>query len=237
MRPLTRRVFLADLGKTVVATGFLGAACSASGDVRLSLPPAAGAPWIAVDLGSVYAYVVFHEGEATIIDTGAAGSADDIEAVLTAPDIVGWDDVGHVVLTHSHPDHAGSIATVLERATAATGYIGTGDLDAVTSSRPLTAVGDGDTIMGLDVIDTPGHTPGHICLLDRGLSVLFAGDALRGANGAVAGPNPRFTADLAAATGSIARLASLSFDTVVFGHGDPVVTDAAAQVAALIATE
>jgi glyoxylase-like metal-dependent hydrolase (beta-lactamase superfamily II) len=221
---VSRRIFLADAGKAIIAAGLIGATCSDRGDAPPSLTAEVrgGSRWNPVDLGSVYAFVVVREGEAAIIDTGVAGSADDIEAVLTAPGLVGWDDVGHVILTHSHPDHAGSLAQVLERAPEAVGYIGAGDKDSVTSPRPLTTVGDGDTIMALEVVETPGHTPGHICLLDRELSTLFAGDALTGSDGTVAGPNARFTADMPMAVGSVSKLAALTFETIAFGHGAPV---------------
>ena len=145
---VSRRIFLADAGKAIIAAGLIGATCSDRGDAPPSLTAEVrgDSRWDPVDLGSVYAFVVVRAGEAAIIDTGVAGSADDIEAALTAPGLVGWDDVGHVILTHSHPDHAGSLAEVLERAPEAVGYIGAGDKDSVASPRPLTTVGDGDTI-------------------------------------------------------------------------------------------
>jgi glyoxylase-like metal-dependent hydrolase (beta-lactamase superfamily II) len=115
---VSRRIFLADAGKTIIAAGLLGAACSDRGEAPPSLTAEVrgDSRWNSVDLGSVYAFVVVREGEAAIIDTGVAGSADDIDAVLTAPGLVGWDNVGHVILTHSHPDHVGSLAEVLARA-------------------------------------------------------------------------------------------------------------------------
>lgn len=192
-------------------------------------------PWQRVDLGFVSAYVVARRGEVAVIDTGVEGSTADIEATVVELG-AGWDDVAHVILTHSHPDHVGSLPELLANAPDATAYIGAGDRDAVDSPRPLTAAEDGDTIMGLEVIGTPGHTPGHISLLDRDLALLIAGDALRGVDGGVAGPDPSFSDDMAAASGSMARLASLGFDTVVFGHGEPVTQGAMEQVADLVAT-
>ena len=234
---VTRRVFLADLGRSAVAFAVLGVACSSTNPTTTATASAADGPvWKRVNLGSVSAYVVARAGEAAVIDTGFAGSAAEIEAAISGLGL-GWNDVGHVVLTHSHPDHVGSIGEVLELAADAGAYIGAGDLDAVTAPRPLTAVGDGDKVMSLEVIETPGHTPGHIALLEPDLALLIAGDALTGADGGVIGPNSRFTADMATAAGSIAKLSALPFEIVVFGHGEPVEGDAAAQVAALVATE
>ncbi|MCR2799347.1 MBL fold metallo-hydrolase [Microbacterium sp. zg-Y818] len=48
-------------------------------------------------------------------------------------------------------------------------------------SRPRWLTGDETIRVGsrrLEVIETPGHTPGHVCLLERATGVLFSGDAL-----------------------------------------------------------
>jgi glyoxylase-like metal-dependent hydrolase (beta-lactamase superfamily II) len=180
--------------------------------------------------------VLVRGGEAAIVDTGVAGSEGDIEAALTRLGL-DWSAVGHVVLTHKHPDHAGSAAAVLERATEAVGYAGAADLDAITAPRPLTAVGDGDTVFDLDVVNTPGHTAGHIAVLDTGAGVLVAGDALGTASGTLAGSNPQFTEDAEAAKATVAKLGALRFETLLVGHGEPILTGAAAQVAALAASQ
>jgi glyoxylase-like metal-dependent hydrolase (beta-lactamase superfamily II) len=72
-----------------------------------------------------------------------------------------------------------------------------------------------------------------VCVLDPVSGLLVAGDALVGADGGVGGPNPDFTPDLDAAYASVRKLAGLQFETVVFGHGEPVAGGAAAAVAAL----
>lgn len=200
--------------------------------------PAAGqlpAEWRRVLLGNVSAYVLVRGGEAAVVDTGVAGSADEIAAGLSALG-AGWESVGHVIVTHSHPDHQGSLAEVLAAAADATAYAGAGDIPAITSPRALVAVGDGDRVFDLEIIESPGHTPGHISVLDSLAGVLVAGDALNGEGGGVAGPNARFTPDMAAAIASAVKLGTYEYDSVVFGHGDPVVGDASRQVAALAAT-
>jgi len=96
-------------------------------------------------------------------------------------------------------------------------------------------VGDGDSVFGLDIIAAPGHTPGSIAILDPIGGVLIAGDAMNGEDGGVIGANPRFTQDMEEANRSIAKLAGYGFDTVLFGHGDPVIGGADTRVAALAA--
>ena len=81
---------------------------------------------------------------------------------------------------------------------------------------------------------TPGHTKGHIAVLDPIGGVLVAGDALNTAGGKATGANPDFTEDMTAAAASIAKLAGLEFDTLLVGHGDPLEGGAQASVAALV---
>ncbi|HEX2369929.1 MAG TPA: MBL fold metallo-hydrolase [Acidimicrobiia bacterium] len=266
-RPLSRRLFLADLGKGGVAVLVLGlVACSdtggggdiTSGGVSASTgqasPPTAtsqgtSAPdttppsttstssdleWRQVSLGFVSAYVLARQGEAAVVDTGVAGSAPDIEAGLGEIGL-GWDAVGHVILTHKHGDHVGSVTDVLELADAATGYAGADDIGSITAPRPLTPVGDGDHVFDLEIIATPGHTPGHVCVLDSTIGLLVAGDALSVQGGVVAGPNVSFTEDLTQAHESVRKLAGLQFGVLVVGHGDPIETNASQQVADLAA--
>lgn len=245
--PLDRRVFLAHVGRITLGMAVLGvgAACGTSSDEGTrpgTTPTAAGTTppgqglgdqgWHRVPLGFVSAYVLLREGTAAVVDTGVEGSTGDIESVLTAAG-AGWDAVAHVLLTHRHPDHVGSLAAVLERTPGAVAYAGKDDIAAITARQEITAVGDGDQVFGLEVVATPGHTAGHISVLDPVGGVLVAGDALNGVGGAVAGPNPDFSEDMAQAVASVRKLAGLSFDTVLFGHGEPVEGDASAQVAAL----
>jgi glyoxylase-like metal-dependent hydrolase (beta-lactamase superfamily II) len=264
VRRVTRRVFLADFGKGTVAALVL-TACSPGGATPTTVsdavgsgatpsttppstaPASSGSPgattttaqtpataWARVDLSSVSAYLLVRAGEAAIVDTGVAGSQDAIGEGLGHLG-VGWEDVAHVVLTHKHLDHAGSIGAVMTLAASARAYAGAGDIPAIDAPRPLVGVGDGDRVFGCSIIETPGHTPGHISVLDPG-RILFAGDALNGTGGGVTGPNPRYSEDMATANRSVIKLAGFDFDAVVFGHGEPVTSGGARLVAELAAT-
>lgn len=195
-----------------------------------------------VSLGGVSAYVLARAGAAVVVDTGNPGSETAIEAGLSEIGL-GWGDVGDVIVTHLHPDHKGSLGVVLTNAADATGYAGAEDIAAITSPRPLTAVGDGDMVFGLEIIETPGHTPGHISVFDPIGQILVAGDALNGEgsglpanSGGVAGPNPQYTPNMDLAEQSAVKLAGLDFDAAYFGHGEPVETGAGAAVQDLVAT-
>ncbi len=189
-----------------------------------------------VSLGFVSAYVLARDGEAVVVDTGVSGSAGQIEAGLTALGL-GWANVGHVVLTHLHGDHIGSITDVLAAAPDATGYAGAADIPSIPTPRPLTAVGDGDRVFDLDIIETPGHTPGHISVYDGAGGILVVGDAMNGADavggqaGTIAGANPRFTSDIPTADDSIRKLARLGLvNSIYFGHGEPIIGAAGDQL-------
>jgi len=86
------------------------------------------------------------------------------------------------------------------------------------------------------VIATPGHTAGHISILDTDTGLLVAGDALTLDGTELTGSNPQFTADVDQAEASVRKLADLRFDTLLLGHGDPIESGADQQVAALAAS-
>ncbi|NNE12311.1 MAG: MBL fold metallo-hydrolase [Ilumatobacter sp.] len=196
----------------------------------------AGLRWAQASLGFVSAYVLVRGNEAAVVDTGSAGSADQIGAALGTLGAT-YDDVRHVVLTHHHPDHVGSLPVVLDRATGSTAYAGEADIPNITSASELVAVGDGDDVFGLRVLHTPGHTPGSISLYDPGIGLLVAGDALNGndSGSGLSGANAQFSSDMAAANTSVAKLAELDVEAVAMGHGQPVGSGAGALLTALAA--
>jgi glyoxylase-like metal-dependent hydrolase (beta-lactamase superfamily II) len=218
-----------------------GGPSTSAGPDTTTTPTDAGVTVRRVFFGNVSAYVLIRGAEAVIVDTGNPGSEDDIEAALSEVGL-GWGHVGSVILTHRHPDHIGSVGPVMEAASQAFGYAGAPDIPAIDTPRPLTPVGDGDTVFGLPIIETPGHTEGSISVYDPIAKVLVVGDAMNGGGTAVAGDNelaganPRFSADMATADASVEKLARLDFDTVYFGHGDPVEANGSALVRALAAT-
>jgi glyoxylase-like metal-dependent hydrolase (beta-lactamase superfamily II) len=226
---INRRLFLARLGKGTMALAVLGACGSNTGGPSTT---SAGSTTGPASTAATTTYVVVRGSEAAVVDTGVSGSEGSIEAALATVDL-GWDAVGHVILTHHHPDHVGSMPAVLNAAAAATGYIGEGDLDNVSGPRELVGVVEGDDVFGLTVIGTPGHTAGHISLLDSLASVLIAGDALNGDNGGVAGPTPRFSEDHDQAIATVGKMAGYEYETLYFGHGEPVLEGAAGMVAEL----
>ena len=174
-------------------------------------------------------YIVWDESRmAMIVDP--ADEADKILSVVAAEGL----NVVTVVLTHVHFDHMLAAEAVCE-AVGAPLYVGVGDETALIDPiRNLSGVfemcppmrikadkvlREGDTIsvgeLTFTVMETPGHTPGCICLLCDDL--LLSGDTLfYDSIGRVDFPGGNVPDMLA----SLRRLASLPQNTQVYsGHG------------------
>lgn len=260
----TRRMILNDMGKAGLAVLVLGtAACADSSEGDPSTTPSSGedpattepAPtstvqgdttslpddggtgpdWHRVDLGFVSAYILYRSGEAALVDTGVSDSESAIEAALTEVGL-GWDSIGHVIVTHKHPDHQGSLEGVLARASDASWYAGEGDMAAINAATSGVVVADGESVFDLEIIETPGHTPGHISVLEPTGGVLVAGDALNGADGGVVGANPDFSEDMSLANASVEKLTGFDYEVILFGHGEPVLEGGSSAVSDLAAT-
>ena len=241
---LTRRELLVDLGWGGVAVAVL-AGCSSpspSTPAQTSTPSLATTTgsattggtatgqltWSRANLGFVSAYVLVRGRQAAVVDTGVAGSADAIGSALQSAGS-SWEAVTDLVLTHHHGDHAGSLADVAARATKATVHAGAADIAQITSPRTVVAAADGAEIFGMQVVATPGHTLGHICVLDRATKLLVAGDGLNTSSG-LSGSSPRNTADADQAKASVKKLAALDIAGILFGHGEPLTADASAAL-------
>lgn len=83
-------------------------------------------------------------------------------------------------------------------------------------------VSDGEVLPmfgGVEVIFTPGHTPGHISLYHRASKTLIAGDATVSENGKIAGPNQQATPDMQAALESQKKFTKYDIAKVICYHG------------------
>ena len=205
-------------------------------------------------------YLIENETMA-VVDAGPPWSArsvlDYIRKIGRRPE-----DLTHILMTHSHPDHAGGVPALIRRTgarlmahphdtrTFASQEVHLSNIGLFSrllerlsfiEGTPVTeTLEDGQVLPihgGITVIHTPGHTPGSVCysIPDRG--VLFSGDTIFSDGSSVARsvPYPRYNGlDYRR---SIDRLAALEFDTLCGGHGSPLMTHASDRLRAMLADD
>jgi glyoxylase-like metal-dependent hydrolase (beta-lactamase superfamily II) len=197
----------------------------------------------AVRLLNVYAFLI-DEPQLTLIDAGLIGSSGRVKRYVEG---IGrhLDDLARIICTHAHPDHIGGVRELagerdvdvlmhpadLEglqvKLRDAVANRNRGQLIAYFTRHPgeATPVTDGQVLPilgGLQVVHTPGHTPGSICLYAGRLKLLFAGDALQVIRGKVTFASRVFSDDLPLARASVARMAELDVETIAFSHYPPL---------------
>lgn len=83
-------------------------------------------------------------------------------------------------------------------------------------------VKDGDYFTwcgGIEILETPGHMPGHISIYLKKFKVLISGDALAIENGNLEIAAPQFTLDMAEAKKSVSKLLEYDIEKIICYHG------------------
>ena len=185
-----------------------------------------------------------------VVDAGTKGAARRlIKALRGHP-------VGALALTHGHPDHAGGSRRLVD-AYELPVWVGERDRADVEAGRPTAAdtwarpavaglthyapvpvaraLHEGDDLgHGFTVLETPGHSDGHVAFWRESDRTLVAGDVLFNMNVLTTVPGlhepPRIlTRDPRRNRDSARRLAALEPELVLFGHGPPLRDPAALQ--------
>jgi len=243
---LTRRGLFFTAGAGVLGVAVLNTVAGCADDSSGSPSGSAATPsgpapspadvggWKQVDMSYVSAYLLVRGKEVAVVDLGMPGSEVAIEAGLKAAG-QSWAAVKHVILTHQHDDHVGGLNEV-SKVVKASFYAGILDLDSIITDAKLKPVKQGDEVFGLRIIDTPGHTLGHISVFDPSNGVLVSGDALRTDSGSLTGSDPQYTTDETMAAKSVKKLATMDIKAILPGHGKPVLVDASGELRKLAAT-
>lgn len=145
-------------------------------------------------LGMMNCFLVREDDGFTLVDALMSGSA---ESIVGAASQLGA-PIRRILLTHAHIDHVGSLDKLHELLPDAEVAISTRDarflkgdmsLDpnepqdklrggyTPCKTEPTRLLNAGDKVGSLEVIATPGHTPGHISFFDHRDKTLIAGDA------------------------------------------------------------
>lgn len=183
-----------------------------------------------------YAYII-RGNETILVDTGFPWSKKGILRELEAMGIE-LKQIKHILLTHYDIDHVGNAALLQELTGAdvwaseedAPVIMGTADrkgfkkyfkyLFNIKKPKDVKTFAPDAEIDGVKVVPTPGHTPGHVCLLYDG--VLFAGDLVENKKGKLI-PYPKgWNWDNAALLKSFDKVARIPFKWVCPAHGSPV---------------
>ncbi len=139
--------------------------------------------------------------------------------------------VERILVSHPHPDHIGGAAPI-GQATGA-GVCLHRD-DAGEAGTVAQALEHGQVVSTggaeLEVVHTPGHTPGHMCLVLRQQGILFSGDHVLGLGTTVITP-PK--GDMGQYMASLENLLSYPFQSIYPGHG-PVVQEGHRKVEELL---
>ena len=204
------------------------------------------------------AYLVREADGFTLVDT-ALNSAN---GILAAAEKFGT-PIQRTAITHAHSDHVGSLDALHERLPNAEVSVSGRDarflrgdmsLDAhepqaklrggyiVIATTPNRLLQPGDRVGSLEVIASPGHTPGHVAFLDTRDGTLIAGDAYSTQAGIVTGGTlrPLFPFHALAtwhkptALRSGEALLALKPSRLATGHGK-VLTDPVAAMQAAVA--
>ena len=186
-----------------------------------------------------YVYLILAE-EKILIDTGLPKNGTSILNELKSMNIKPH-DIKHILITHDDVDHVGSLA-LLEKASGAKIWASKEDIPYIRGEinrhvvkrilnyivklkkpeniKPYPEEGMIDDVK---VINTPGHTVGHVCLLYR--DIMFVGDLFRTKNGEIIN-GPSFADwNNSILKESIVKIDEYDFKWICPAHGEPIKRD------------
>ena len=206
--------------------------------------------------------LIIAEETLTLIDSGLKDGASHvlefIHHIGRSPE-----EIALIVLTHNHIDHMGGLAEIKKHTGAKVAVhkddIGIREhppdaggryreplaqikskLQSVFSVLPedVDIVLEGgerlDCLGGLEVIHTPGHTPGSISLYSQEHKMLFSGDLIRKRRKKLLLPPKMVCSDINENLESIKNISRYDIEILCFGHGLPLRKDVKPRIQDLI---
>ena len=180
----------------------------------------------------------------TLIDCGCPNHGEEIVKISRD-----FGEIKRVVITHAHPDHAGAAAAI-SRALNIPVYAHENEIEFLSGKKTIhdgqgslickcvmwlahsvgfivpkvdniSALTDNQQIEGLNILHTPGHTPGSISLFAPTAQTLFCGDNLDNLSGKPALGQLWCTLDKNTRNASLGHYDKLDANRLLAGHGKP----------------
>jgi glyoxylase-like metal-dependent hydrolase (beta-lactamase superfamily II) len=153
------------------------------------------------------------------------------------------DTITTIVLTHCHFDHTARVKEIAHMCRAKVAIHKTDAPGLLDDARGLSMhfgsrspaivpdifLNEGDSVGGLRILHTPGHTPGSICLFSESDQVLISGDTVFTDGGF--GRYDFIGGSRAELAQSIDRLSLLDVEGLYPGHGVPVENGGSGHIA------
>jgi glyoxylase-like metal-dependent hydrolase (beta-lactamase superfamily II) len=199
-------------------------------------------------------YLVEEEDGLTLVDSTMSSPADDVDTLVKRL----GKQLRRVALTHAHGDHVGGVTGLRQHFPGVEVSIAERDARILAGDKtllptePQTEVKGffekvdwkpdrllkpGDHVGSLEVIASPGHTPGHIAFLDTRDRALIAGDAFQTRGGTAVSGDMRLLFPFVAmatwnkpnALASAIALRALKPSLLAAGHGEALSNPGAAM--------
>ncbi len=193
-----------------------------------------------IKAGFVNCYALRHGSQRILVDAGTKSAGKKLISFYRErgekPDLV--------LITHYHPDHIGGLHMIYEefkpeiyapeieipviqgkekiestKSMLSKLVSGVSRIDAVEAVRPAESL----ELPFIEVIPTPGHTPGSVSYLFKEDGIIFIGDAFSVSSGKPK-INRAFTLDIPKAEASMNYVLSKKGMTILPGHGEPLRT-------------